>query len=90
VSAPALLDELAGAGIRLSREGDDLIGDVLPGATLAPYRDRIREHKPALLTLLALQDDIIRTASAAQDAFTRQHYDQLWVEWHTRQKEMTH
>jgi hypothetical protein len=87
VSASSLLDELAAAGIRLSRDGNDLAADVLPGAILDPYRDRIREHKPALQTLLALQDDIIRAASAARDAFDRQHFDALWERWHALQDE---
>jgi hypothetical protein len=78
VSAFALLDELAEAGIRLSREGDDLIGDVLPGADLDPYRERIQADKPALLTLLALQYEIGAAANAARDAFDRAAYDRLW------------
>ena len=91
MSAGAFIDELAGMGIRLSRDGDDLAADVLPGASLAPYRDRIREHKPALLNLLALQDEIVRTASAARDAFDRQLYDGLWERWHAlHDEEMTH
>ena len=90
MSAGAFIDELAGVGIRLSRDGDDLAADVLPGASLDPYRDRIREHKPAFVALLALQDEIVRTASAARDAFDRAAYDELWRRWHAlRGEEMT-
>jgi hypothetical protein len=90
VSASTLLDELAAAGIRLSREGDDLIADVRPGAELDLYRDHITNHKPALLAELHRREEVVSAASTARDTFDRQHYDQLWVEWHTRQKEMTH
>jgi hypothetical protein len=85
VSAATLLDQLTAAGIRLGRDEDDLIVDVLPDTDLDPYRERIQAAKPALLTLLTLQDDIVRTASAAQHAFDRQHYDQLWQRWHALQ-----
>jgi hypothetical protein len=91
VSANDLLTELAAGGIRLGRDGDALVADVLPGADLDPFRERIRQHRPALLTLLALQDEIVRAASVAQDAFSRRHYDELWAEWHALQagQEMT-
>jgi hypothetical protein len=73
------------AGIRLGRDGDDLIADVLPGADLDRYRDRIREEKPDLLALLVLQDEIVRTASAARDAFSRRDLDRLWERWQVLQ-----
>jgi hypothetical protein len=87
MSVSNLVDEYAAAGVRLRREGDDLIADVLPGASLDQYREHIREHKPALLTLLALQDEIVRTASAARDAFDRATYDELWRRWQALQEE---
>jgi len=49
VNASALLDELRGAGIRLHRDGDDLIAHVLPGVSLDPFRERIQQCRPALL-----------------------------------------
>ena len=76
-----------GAGIRLGRDGDDLIADMHPGANLDRYRESIREHKPALLALFALQDEIVSAATAARDAFDRQHYDELWRQWYAVQNE---
>jgi hypothetical protein len=52
MSASALIDELTAAGVRLSLDGGDLVADVLPGVELEPYRDRIAQCRPALLTLL--------------------------------------
>jgi hypothetical protein len=83
MSATGLLAELEAAGVHISREGHSLRVRGRPGVSLAPYRDQITTHKPVLLSLLALQDEIVRTASAARDAFDRQHFDQLWAEWHT-------
>ena len=87
MSAATLLDELVGAGIRLGCDGDDLIADVLPGADLNRYREQIAEHKPALLTLLALQDEIVGAATAARGYFDRQPYDQLWADWYALQEQ---
>jgi hypothetical protein len=89
MSAAAFVDELQAAGIRLSHDGDGLVADVLFGATLAPYQARIADMKPALVALLALQDAIVATASAARSAFDRQHYDGLWEHWHALQEEST-
>jgi hypothetical protein len=82
MSAATLHDELMGIGIRLSRDGDDLIADVLPSADLDAYRDQIISHKPALLAMLALQEEIVRTATAARDGFDHAAYDALWERWH--------
>jgi hypothetical protein len=82
VTAAALLDELGTAGVRLSLSGDDLHYRTRPGVSVAPFRDQITAHKPTLLTLLALQDEIVAAASAAQSAFDRAAYDQIWAEWH--------
>jgi hypothetical protein len=81
MSAVALVDELQAAGIRLGHDGGELIADVLPGVDLDPFRERIRQHRPALLALLALQDEIVAAATAARDAFDREAYDALWVRW---------
>jgi hypothetical protein len=78
----ALLARLEAAGVHVSREGDSLRVRGEPGVHPAPYRECIREAKPALLALLALQDEIVRTASAARDAFSRRHYDRLWERWY--------
>jgi hypothetical protein len=83
VNAAALLDELTAAGVSLTRSGDDLHYRTHPGVSIAPYCDQIITYKPALLTLLALQEEIVRTAGAARDAFDRAAYDVLWERWHT-------
>ena len=89
MTAAALLAELAAAGIHISREGECLRVRGEPGVSLDPCRDCVTAYKPALLTLLALQEDIVRTAGAARDAFDRQHFDRLWVEWQALQEEET-
>ena len=83
MSVGAFIDELADVGIRLGRDGDDLIVDVLPGATLDPYRERIRDHKPALLKEV-LQRSIVEAATVEPDLFDRPAYDALWVRWHAQ------
>jgi hypothetical protein len=80
MSAGTLLHELAEAGVRLSREGDDLIAEILPGASLDPFRDRIREHKPALLKEL-LQRQIVAAVVVAPEHFDRPAFDELWARW---------
>jgi hypothetical protein len=86
----ALLDELAAAGVRLSLAGDALRYQTRPGVSIAPYREQITAHKPALVALLALQDEIVAAASAARDAFDRAAYDALWARWHAlAEQEMT-
>ena len=47
---------------------------------------RIEPVLPAdAAALLAVQDEIVAAASAARDAFDRQHYDRLWERWHALQ-----
>jgi hypothetical protein len=90
MNAEMLLDELAGHGIHLVRDGDAILADVEDGADVTRHLDRITTHKPALLALLALQDEIVRTASAARDAFDRAAYDRVWERWHAlHDEEMT-
>ena len=89
MSAAALVAALDAAGIHVARKDDQLRVRAEPGVRLAPYVEELREHKPALLTLLALQDEIVRMASAERDAFDRQHYDALWERWHALQDEET-
>jgi hypothetical protein len=81
MSASGLLHELEAAGVRLHLADDRLRAEISPGADLGPFRERIRQHRPALLSLLALQDEIVAAASAARDAFDREAYDALWVRW---------
>ena len=52
MSGAALIAELAAAGIHVTREGDNLRVRGEPGVRLAPYTERLREHKPALLVAL--------------------------------------
>ena len=66
MSAALLLADLEATGIKVTRRGDNLRLRVKRGVNLDPFLDQITAHKPALLTLLALQDEIVRTASAAQ------------------------
>jgi hypothetical protein len=57
MSASALLDELLNAGIRVRREGEDLLVDVLPEASLDSYREHIQKSKPALLAELRAHEE---------------------------------
>ena len=77
MSAAALLDELLAAGIRLGRDGDDLVADVLPTANLSPHTQRITAHKSALLSALHLRERIIAALDVEPDDFDRRHYDEL-------------
>lgn len=52
MNAAALLAELDAAGIHLACEGDRLRVRGEPGVRLAPYVERLREHKPALRAAL--------------------------------------
>jgi hypothetical protein len=89
MNASIFIDQLQDIGIRLKRDGDDLIADVLPGAPLDPFRDRIRVCKPALLAELRLREQIVTAASAAQARFDRERYDELWCRWSALQEETT-
>ena len=85
MSAGALVDELAAAGVRLSLAGDDLRYQTKPGVSIAPSREQIVTNKPALIALLRLQDEIVAAASAARASFDRAAYDELWRRWHALQ-----
>jgi hypothetical protein len=89
VSAGALVDELAADGVRLSLAGDDLCYQTQPGASIAPYQERIREHKPAVLAELRRRAEIVAAASAVHARFDRQHFDELWRRWSELQEEAT-
>src|SRR5688572_23924343 len=87
MNAATLLDELAVAGVRLSLAGDDLRYQTRPGVSLAPYREQITAHKPALLAELRLREEIVAAAMIATVAFDRRRYDALWEHWHARHAE---
>jgi len=80
VSAAALLAELEAAGVRLSLAGDGLRFQTRPGVSIAPYRERIAAHKPALLTEL-LKAAIIEAVTVEPEQFDRPAYDALWARW---------
>ena len=82
MSAHALRTALEAAGIRLRRDGGDLLVSSGHGASLDPFRQRIREFKPQLLAVLELQEQIVAAASVAPSQFDRRHYDALWRRWH--------
>ena len=84
----ALLDDLAAAGVRLSLAGDALRYETRPGVRIAPDREQIITHKPALVAELRLREEIVAAASAAHARFDRQRYDELWHRWAERQEEM--
>jgi hypothetical protein len=81
VNATALLDELTAAGVFLTRTGDDFRVRTRPGVSIAPYRERIRAHKPDLV-IAFLHADILEAAEAVGDAFDESTYDRLWAQWH--------
>jgi hypothetical protein len=83
VNAAELLVELEAAGVRLSLAGNDLHFQTRPGVSIAPYADRIREHKPALRREL-LQRQIVAAVTVEPERFNRPAYDALWVRWHAQ------
>jgi hypothetical protein len=84
VSVGTLVAALDAAGILVAREDDHLRVRANPGVSLAPYVADLRQHKPEILMSL-LQDEIVNAATAARHAFDRQHYDELWAQWHAWQ-----
>jgi hypothetical protein len=81
MNAAALLAELDAAGIRLGRDGTELVADVLPGVDVDAYQERIAAHKPALTEEL-LQREIEAAVTVEPAEFDREHYDHLWNHWH--------
>ena len=69
MTASALIDDLAEAGIRLSLDGGGLVADVLPGVELEPYRDRIAQCRPALLTLLQEREAVAALAASLEQGW---------------------
>jgi hypothetical protein len=85
--ADAFLTDLVGAGIRLRRDGGDLTADVLPGANLSPYRERIRENKAALVAEL-LKTEIITALDVEPASFDRRHYESLVARLSNQEREI--
>jgi hypothetical protein len=80
MSADVLRADLASVGITLRREGDDLLVKVPVGASLDPYRERLRAHKPALLAEL-LKGEIIAALHTDSCDFDRDAYLALVERW---------
>ena len=80
--AAALLDDLDATGVRLSLAGDDLRYRTRPGVSIAPYVERIRQDKPALLKEL-LQRQITAAVTVEPECFNREAYEALCQHWHT-------
>jgi hypothetical protein len=86
VSAAELLADLEAGGLAVTRIGDDLRVRAVPGVRLAPYRERVLEHKPALLTEL-LQQEIVAAVNVDPNDFDRVAYDHLWLPWRIQEGE---
>ena len=82
MNAPAFLDELTTAGVRLSLAGDDIRFETAPGVSVAPFRERIVASKSVLVSELRLRQRIIAAVTVEPSAFDRAVYDDLWREWH--------
>ena len=80
MSAAALLAELDAAGVRLSLADDGLRFQTRLGVCIAPYRDQITAHKPALVAEL-LKARIIEAVTVEPAEFDRAEYDRLWTLW---------
>ena len=85
MNAELPLDDLAGLGIHLVRDGDAILADVADGADITPHRECIKAYKPALLVALHLRERIVAAASVERSLFDRSQYDRLWAEWHTQE-----
>jgi hypothetical protein len=77
VTPTMLLNALAGAGVCLSRAGDDLRYQTRPGVSIAPYVERIRQDKPGLLTELRLREQIIAAVDVDPQDFNREEHERL-------------
>ena len=80
MTALALLAELEAAGVRLTLVAEDLHFQTRPGVSIAPYREQIAAHKPALLAEL-LKARIIAAVDVGPADFDRVEYDRLWALW---------
>ena len=80
-AAAALLADLESAGVHLSLAGNDLHYRTRPGVSIAPFRDRITDHKPALLMEL-LKAEIVAALDVEPLDFDRLAYQHLVARWH--------
>jgi hypothetical protein len=58
--------------------GHDLRYQTRPGVSIAPYRERISQNKPALITALLLRAEILKAAAKGDSDFDPEHYITLW------------
>ena len=58
MTAAALLQELTATGIHLQCEEGNVRVRAEPGISLAPYLDRIKANKPALLAELRIREEV--------------------------------
>jgi hypothetical protein len=80
VSTAAFLVELEAAGVRLSLAEGGLRYQTRPGVRIAPYREQITAHKPALLAEL-LKARIIAAVDVEPADFDRREFERLWALW---------
>jgi hypothetical protein len=80
MNTASLLSELESAGIHLRRDGEDLLAEVPSGASLDPYRERIRTSKRALLAEL-LKTEILAALDTDPRDFDRPAYLDLVALW---------
>ena len=86
MTARELLVDLVAAGITVTREGDNLRVRALPGVSLTPRLDCIRDHKPALLAEL-LQVRIVALLDVEREHFDRPEYERLLAMWNAHKSE---
>lgn len=76
MTARTLLAELEAAGVRLSREGDELRYQTRPEVRIEPYRALIAANKPALLVEL-IRAEILAAVHGEPEHFDRERYEAL-------------
>ena len=69
MSAGGFIEQLQDSGIRLTRDGGDLIADVVPGADLGIHVERVKANKPKLVAELRLREEIVAAASIDPECF---------------------
>jgi hypothetical protein len=74
------MTELAAAGIRVHRDGADLLAEVAPGASLDSYRERIAASKKNILRDL-LKSEIIAALDVEPADFDRAEYERLLAQF---------
>lgn len=86
MNAAVMLSDLEKAGVRVRRDGDDLIAETPHGASLDPCRDRLREAKSLLLEELRLREAIIAALDLGPEDFNRSAYHALMREYEELQQ----